>query len=318
MKSPLSPLSSINKLWNHLSIWGKLLIGIVLVMSIYYMLPSKWQQGSKGKESFVNRKGKFHLKEGDEVYDGFYSQIYDYLVYSDVLDDYEIGAIIQKTEPDSHSIILDIGSGTGHTTSKLASNHQFKVKGLDKSESMVRQAQAAYPDVDFIHGDAMRGSTFGAGSFTHILCTYFTIYYFQDKARFFENCYKWLKPGGFLVVHVVDRDMFDPIIPPANPLSMLTPQRYAKERITTSKVTFDTFKYHSNFVLDPSSDEAQFIEKFHFNDGRVRKNVHKMYMPTEDAIVRMGQDAGFVVHGDIDLIHAGYEYNHLVLFYKPE
>jgi SAM-dependent methyltransferase len=198
MKSPLT-----TKLWNHLSIWGKLLIGIILVMAIYYMLPSR-QQGGNKKESFVNRKGKFYLKEGDEVYDGFYSQIYDYLVYSDVLDDFEIGAIIQKTEPDSHSIILDIGSGTGHTTSKLASNHQFKVTGLDKSESMVRQAQSKYPDVDFIHGDALRGNIFAPRSFTHILCMYFTIYYIEDKKTFFDNCFKWLMRGGYLIVHLVN------------------------------------------------------------------------------------------------------------------
>jgi ubiquinone/menaquinone biosynthesis C-methylase UbiE len=200
----------------------------------------------------------------------------------------------------------------------LARNHQFKVKGLDKSASMVHQAQAKYHDVDFMQGDALRSSTFGSGSFTHILCLYFTFYYFKDQNLFFANCYRWLKPGGYLVVHVVDRDMFDPIIPPANPLSMFTPQRYAKERITTSKVNFDQFKYQSNFVLEPGTDEAQFIEKFHFNDGRVRKNIHKMYMPTEDAIVRMAQDAGFVVDGEVDLIQAGYEYNQLMLFYKPE
>jgi hypothetical protein len=33
--------------------------------------------------------------------------------------------------------------------------------------------------------------------------------------------------------------MFDTMIPPANPLLLLTPQRYAENRITTSKVTFE-------------------------------------------------------------------------------
>jgi len=128
---------------------------------------------------------------------------------------------------------------------------------------------------------------------------------------------KWLKPGGYLVVHIVDREMFDPIIPPANPLLILTPQRYAKERITKSKVVFEDFKYQSDFQLDSSSDIATFIEKFHFKDGSVRKNEHKMWMPSEQSILQMAQDVGFIVHAEADLIKVGYEYNKLVIFVKP-
>ena len=39
-------------------------------------------------------------------------------------------------------------------------------------------------------GDALKGDTFATNSFTHILCMYFTIYYFKDKAQFFNNCFK--------------------------------------------------------------------------------------------------------------------------------
>jgi len=307
---------SIVKMWSHLSVWGKILIAVVLIMALLFL--KKRTREVVGYESFVN-KNKFLLKEGtDQVYDGFYSQIYDQLVYSEVLDNYEVGTILQKTSPDSQSIILDIGCGTGHVVRKLADNHQLTVKGLDKSPSMIQQAKANYPDLDFVEGDAMDAHNFRPESFTHILCLYFTIYYMEDKTGFFENCYKWLKPGGYLVVHLVDREMFDPIIPPANPLIMFTPQRYAKQRITKSKVVFDKFKYQSEFVLENGSDQAQFVEKMHFNDGRVRKNVHHMHMPSEDAIIRMAQDVGFIVQGDIDLIKAGYEYNQLVIFTKPE
>ena len=42
----------------------------------------------------------------------------------------------------------------------------------------------------------------------------------------------WLMPGGYLIVHLVDRESFDPILPPGNPLYVVSPQKYAKERIT--------------------------------------------------------------------------------------
>jgi SAM-dependent methyltransferase len=303
------------KIWNQISPWGKILIVVVLLMSLFFLFSSSSPSSYK-RETFINNQN-FLLKEGEGVYDGFYSQIYDQLVYNQALDDYEVGAIINNTTPNEQSIILDVGSGTGHIVKSLT-DKGIPAKGIDISQSMVTQAQAAYPDLDFARADALRASTFSPNSFTHILCLYFTIYYMEDKARFFKNCYRWLMPGGFLVVHLVDREMFDPIIPPANPLALLTPQRYAKERITRSKVVFDQFKYQSNFILGGvDGGDAQFIEKFHFNDGRVRKNVHQMYMPSEDAIVRMAQDAGFIVQGEIDLIKAGYEYNQLVIFMKP-
>lgn len=130
----------------------------------------------------------------------------------------------------------------------------------------------------------------------------------------------WLMPGGFLVVHIVDREQFDPIIPPANPLITLTPQRYASKRITTSKVTFDDFVYQSDFQLDKNSNSAKFVEKFsNKKSGKTfRKQEHQMYMEGEPAILAIAQSIGFIIQGKIDLIKAGYEYNYLYIFQKPE
>jgi hypothetical protein len=42
-------------------------------------------------------------------------------------------------------------------------------------------------------------------------------------------------PGGTLIVHIVDREKFDPMLPAANPLYIVSPQKYAKERIQKVK-----------------------------------------------------------------------------------
>jgi hypothetical protein len=75
----------------------------------------------------------------------------------------------------------------------------------------------------------------------------------------------WLMPGGYLIVHLVDRETFDPILPPGNPLYVVSPQKYAKERITQTKITFNDFIYTSNFSLDKPNNMAMFDEKFKFN-----------------------------------------------------
>jgi hypothetical protein len=58
---------------------------------------------------------------------------------------------------------------------------------------------------------------------------------------------KWLMPGGSLIIHLVDREKFDPILPPGNPLMFVSPQKYAKKRITHTNLVFDNFDYQANF-----------------------------------------------------------------------
>ena len=146
---------------------------------------------------------------------------------------------------------------------------------------------------------------------------YFTIYYFKDKRHFFDNAMEWLMPGGYLIVHIVDRESFDPILPPGNPLYIVSPQKYAKERITKTKVTFDDFVYSANFDLDKDSNVASFDEKFKFNDGNVRKQQQKLYMEDTSAIVNIAQECGFIIKEKINLVKCAYEHQYLYVFVKP-
>ena len=83
-------------------------------------------------------------------------------------------------------------------------------------------------------------------------------------------------PGGYLVVHIVDRDKFDPILPPSNPLLIVSPQKYTKQRITQSEVVLNNMQYKGEFALEPNTDNAVFKEKFTGNNNKVRKNTHNL------------------------------------------
>jgi len=192
---------------------------------------------------------KFLVKSGLDVYDDFYADIYDYLVFSNVKDEYEIGEIINKTTPSSQSKILDIGCGTGHHVDMLSSKG-LDVIGIDISPSMIKKAKMNYPNCNFEVGDARDAEIFMSGSFTHIMSLYFTICYIEDKRQFLQNCYNWLMPGGSFILHLVDREMFDPILPSGNPLLLVSPQKYAEKRITNTTVKFSDFAYNAEFELD--------------------------------------------------------------------
>jgi len=304
-------LKSVTNFYNKLSPFGKILVFLALFLSVIVMFKTIMPV----KEGMVN-DFKVLFKKGDAVYDDFYANIYDYLVFSSIRNDYEVGIVMNAGNPIASSVIADIGCGTGHQVDKLRLNN-LNVIGIDKSPSMVELAKKNYPLGNFMVGDALNNGLFKMNSLTHILCLYFTIYYMKDKQLFFNNAMDWLMPGGFLIVHLVDREHFDPILPPGNPLYIVSPQKYAKERITNTKVTFNDFVYTSNFNLDADNDIATFDEKFKFNDGKVRKQQQVLYMEDTSAIVNMAQNSGFILQAKANMVKCGYESQYLYVFVKP-
>jgi SAM-dependent methyltransferase len=296
-----------------MSNFGKVLlfVALLLVIVVFFRSLTPVREGLIDNNSFL-------FKQGTAVYDYFYANIYDHLVFNQFKNDYEVGLIINNSMPNEKSVIADIGCGTGHHVKEF-SDRNLNIIGIDISPSMINKARENYPLLahQLKTGDALNGHLFKDNSLTHILCLYFTIYYMKDKMRFFNNCMNWLMPGGFLIVHLVDRYKFDPILPPGNPLYIVSPQKYAKERITKTKITFNDFVYNADFKLGESNDVAVFDEKFKFNDGRVRKQEQQLYMEDLPTIVNMAQDAGFLVHAKIDMVKCAYEYQYIYVFIKP-
>ena len=295
-----------------MSNWAKILLFCLLFLILVVLLKSQ----KEGYQQQASEK-KFIMKSENDIYDDFYIDNYDDLFYSNMKDDYEIGQIINKTGPTSESRFLDIGSGIGHHVSKLG-EQGYNVIGLDISEAMIKKSKEKFPSSEFILGDATSSLDFEYNSFTHILCMYFTVYYMKHKERFFNNAINWLMPGGYLILHLVDRDSFDPIIPAGQGFLIVSPQKYAKKRITKTKVHFHEFVYSADFDLNTDKNIAIFNEKFNFNNGNnVRKNQHILYMEDSNDILTLAQQSGFIIDGKIDLLKCGYDYQYLFILRKP-
>lgn len=270
---------------------------------------------------------KFVLRtEPDKIYDPFYVSVYDQLLFSKFKNDFEIGAIVQRTTPTERSRVLDIGCGVGHHVSSFKAHGVKAVQGIDISSAMIRKAKENYPDQLFTVADAMNQMLFPAMSFTHISCLYFTLYYLSDKRQFFRNCFFWLQSGGYLIVHVVNPQLFDPIIPAGDPFQLVSPQTYAKERITSSVVKFDDMDYRANFTLKPSDDSsatataaanAIMSETFKQKNGSVIKNEHQLYMPSQAEILTMAKEQGFIVLAQIDMVKCQYANQFMYILQKP-
>ena len=308
------------KLWsiyNKTSIWCKILIFISLYLICLYLFDLFGLTNNIKMTEGFEQQDKFLIKTGPEIYDTFYADIYDYLVFNNLKDDYEIGYVLNNTSPSSKSHILDIGCGTGHHVASLGSKN-LNVLGIDISPSMINKAKENFPNYNFQIGDATNSELFKTNTFTHILCMYFTFYYIKDRMTFLQNCFNWLTPGGYFIVHLVDRDKFDPILPPGNPLMYVSPQRYAKKRITSTKVKFHDFAYNADFRLDTHNNKANFIERFKDDStGKIRKHEHILYMQDLNVIIEDIQSVGFFLESKADLLHCQYEYQYLYIFIKP-
>ena len=298
------------KKFNKLSNWLKISISLIIVLSVYKILEEK-------REPFIQEK-EFILKEGPQVYDKFYSEIYDDLIYDKVKNEYEVGEIINNTKPTSQSRLLDVGSGSGEIVS-LFNKKGINAQGLEISDAMVKRSRKKFPQLKIKKDDATKVMLYPANSFTHITCLYFTIYYIKNKQQFFKNCYDWLMPGGALIINLVNRNKFDPILNAADPLVWVSPQKYAKKRITSSIIKFKDFQYKANFSLEKNNNLAEFTETMKDDKtGNIRKNIHKLYMPTQKHIISLAKEVGFILKGKIDLVNIQYEYQYLYILYKPE
>jgi len=304
---------------------------IVLVVLVGFMVANylyvKWSMRAArieldGIEGFANPDGP----DGDIVvlgnellFDKFYAKVYDKVVDGAVRQEAETALTLawaKSFRPEVSAIqALDVGCGTGGNVAHFMKAGVGKAVGLDASDAMIAAARAAHPKGDYRVGDVEQIGRFSASEFNLVTLYYFTYYYLRDPEMMFRNAYQWLQPGGCLVIHLVNREKFDPILEAASPFVAFSVQKYSKERVTRSRVNFDKFDYEADFSL--SGDQAEFREEFKFKDsGKTRRQVHHLRMPTMEAVVSKAEANGFVYKQYIDLTGIGYEYQYLFCFSK--
>lgn len=294
------------------------LVHILLLLIIIYILVTIYRSNTPVREGFIEQHEKFVVKKGIDLFDDFYVNIHDELFYRELVNQYEVGSIENITSPTSESNILVIGSGTGHILNEFHKQN-VPVTGLDESSAMVKYAKEEYPELNFIHGSPLKSMMFEQQQFTHILCLNMNYYYYKDKTELLQNIFGWLKPGGFFVVQLVDKNKFDPVVPAAKPFVMVNPQSFADKRITESNVVFNNFDYKSDFQIFPN-DVVQFQEIFKDTtpgSKKTRQNIHKMWIPSKQTVIKQCKEVGFITHAKVDLLMAQMEHQYLYVFQKP-
>jgi SAM-dependent methyltransferase len=256
------------------------------------------------------QKEPFTMQRGNDIYDEFYSEIYDKLYNTESNADKEAIEIINATQPDKETaFFLDVGCGTGCLVNVLKL-HGYNAIGVDKSKAMIEIGKERHAEVkqNIKKCDATDPMAFDRGTFTHILCMNRTIYEIKDKIAFFRNCRHWLQPGGYFILHLVEPDKFNPIVPLGLPKGLLRDNEAISrggKRITDTAIDFIDFKYKSAFDFGQLKDGiVTQTEKFvDTTSNKVRQNEHIMYMSPLSSILEDTRYCGFIPIGEFVSTH---------------
>ena len=279
-----------------------IIVGILLLGVIAYNITTPPYE--RKAEAFTQSE-QFVMKHNEEMYDDFYADIYDVLHDTKKRGQKELIEVVRLTDPSvKHSSFLDIGSGTGHLVGEL-DEAGYAVYGIDKSKSMIDYADKKYPDAEFIHGDALDTMHFEKYTFTHVLCNYFTIYQFEEKDKFFKNCRHWLKPNGYLILHLVDTEKFTRILPKTNSIIQPIEKKRNGKRIIDSVETFEDYQCNARCEIPTSSQHdtvALYSETLIDSETKhVRQNEQAMYMDSAENILETARKNGFIFHGKVNM-----------------
>ena len=295
--------------------------GIMVIRFIAgIVFPKEDDDSYDSKDEGFEQSVPFVLNENSAVWnDLFYIQLYDDIYLPSTIATIDISHINKTTKPNvEHSCFLDIGCGTGCLLEKIQSKG-FRAYGVDKSQSMIDYSQDKYPDIQVKCDNVYDPMAFEPGYFTHIICNNFTIYHFEKKRMLFQNIFHWLTTGGYFVLHLVDPDKFDTIIPAGKPSIINTPQKYSKFRITQTALDFKTFQYKSKYNFP--NNQAILTETFTDEKNQhVRQYEQVLFMDTKESILLIAEQCGFTIFSQTNysIINNGDMFQYLIILQKTK
>ena len=264
-----------------------ILLVILLILVLLYIygrsLEREYEEFDNPLDAKTDMIDKLYGKLFDKVFDEKTAIVSETKEIIDFIKRHPIKSNADKSDT---SYILDCGSGTGKHYQYLNSgNTGLSVIGLERSSVMADIFNVRNPTGKLIMGDMRNENLFESHKFSYILCLKETLYHnsIKDWNTILSNIYFWLKPGGYFIVHIFDREKLDPA-----PLNMSLLRKDAKKRVH-SITNFPTFT-HDGWWEMRGKTICQYNEIFalHGTDGKITKKrhyKHNLSIPPKDKIM---------------------------------
>ncbi len=238
--------------------------------------------------------GRNQLKEGftQDKFDSVYTKFYNLVFNNPKLYQHDVVQIVKNTMNNQKKVlILDAGCGVGRHYKYFSK--KYSVIGLDQSDNMLKYAKIRNPGGNFIKGDMKTTSIFKPNQFSHIVCLEDSLYHnsFDDKMNsILENFYIWLKPKGYLCIHIFDREKLDP-----GPREFT--QYYKDDKKTKHALTYFEKFTHDAYWSNDHPKYADYNEKIILENGKTKKTQTRLYIPKDKRLI-----AKKVIHHGFKLI----------------
>jgi SAM-dependent methyltransferase len=335
--------------WIIVSIFIIILVSVVYIYRLFFIEANKMpgssaipeyvtsqttQNGSQGggTEGFTLNKDITLVDDnidmnGDDnqSFNQFYATIYQDLFYRDLVDDYIVGIILNKIQPVRQTDALVIGSKTGKHVNTLA-NKGYNAYGLESSKDMIISAMNKYPGNKYVLGNGMNQLVFEPEQFTLISILDFTIYSIRERRTIFENAYRWLVPGGYLAIHLINvGGYYDSQVMTAKErrfsptISKLFDRPPLVNPLGNNDSVVGNYIYKSNIRMNTyDPDMIEMYEVFtNKKSGKKYNKTTNFYTPDQSVILSEAKDCGFNMLAQYNLMSNNKPYQFLYILYKP-
>tara|TARA_B100000780_G_scaffold250841_4_gene197182 strand:- start:3408 stop:4268 length:861 start_codon:yes stop_codon:yes gene_type:complete len=255
-----------------------LLIIIIIVITVITVSVFKKYNNMELFEDY-----SVNLDNVDEIY----AKLYNIVFNEKLILDYDTDKIKKTLTKDS--IILDAGTGTGKYFEYFFKNH--KIVGVDLSKELLKYAKIRCPMGNFMIGNLKNSELYQSKKFSHVLCLLDTLYHndYESQATILENFHKWLKPDGYLFLHVLN---YKKLIPSPRNYSTLYLDDYKNVHSYTE---FNKFSHDAYYIR--KEDYVIYREKIKMSDNNnSRFHETKLYIPKiKDKTIKQALEAGFEI-----------------------
>lgn len=276
---------------------------IVIIVLLIYLFSSSYEYYDNYHIKINDNYDELDVKLHDEVFN--FKDLYK----ADAEAIYNFMKIrLTKDELDKKEFkILDAGTGLGKHYQILSK--YFRVIGVDKSSNMLDAARVRNPVGEFKRGNLVDTELFHNGDLKGVVCLVETLHMNDenDQKKILENFHKWLKPNGFLFIHIFDPSNLDP-----GPREFS--QYYQEGDVRHALTYFNDFTHDSWWNKNDDNGSYKYNQKYIIDNGKSKLKITKMHIPPMKDTIQNIIDSGFKLVAVKDLEKSHIEAFKLYVF----
>lgn len=208
---------------------------------------------------------------------------------------------------------LDAGCGCGRHFAQLKKHGIENIVGIDRSENMIQRARVRNPTGDFIMGNLEKQALFKNKQFSHIVCPIDTLYHndFDTQRTILSNFYYWLKPNGYLAIHLFKTDKLDPA-------PMEFSQYYHDKEGQKFSITYYKKMTHKGSWIPIDKEKGIWVynERYIKPDGTFKEEKNKFYFGDKKKLIKDILSMGFELKSIVDYRKVEVNDHELFIFQK--